>query len=54
VNNSDMDAALAAFSTEFPDNRQLEFDAQAFFDEYMFTGEPLREFHASTQQLTSV
>ncbi len=54
MNNSDVDAALAAFSTEFPDNGQLEFDARAFFDEYMTTGEPLGEFHASTQQLTSV
>lgn len=44
MNNSEMDAALAAFSTEFPDNGQLEFDPRAFFDEYMSTGEPLGEF----------
>ena len=44
MNNSGM----AAFSTEFPDHGQLDFDARAFFDEYMSTGEPLRSIHAST------
>lgn len=48
VSNPDMNAALAAFSTEGSDSGQLEFDAQAFFEEYMSTGEPgPGKFHPS-------
>ncbi len=38
----DHDAAWAELSSDFLGDAELEFDPQAFFDDYMFTGKTVR------------
>lgn len=48
---NDHDAAWAELSSDFLGDAELEFDPQAFFDDYMFTG---KTFSSAVLMLVSL